>query len=109
MNDEKWYELVERIEDKLQVEEMREWEGPHRAHIETLIFTGPAGRMKLERTSRPLVLDRKVRVSRRIGDVGEEEFIYSETEKSHRVCLYQWTGEEWEEVDFRQLAAGGGW
>ena len=109
MNDEKWYDLVERIEDKLPVEERRQEEGPGRATIETIIFSGPGGRMKLERTSRPVVIDRKVRFSKRIGDVAEEDFVYSETEKSHRVRLFMWTGEEWEEIDFRQLATGGGW
>jgi hypothetical protein len=109
MNDERWYGLVERIEEKLPVEEKTEEEGRHRATIETIIFTGPQGRMRLERVSRPLVLDRKVRVSKRIGDVAEEEYIYSDTEKSHRVRLFEWTDEEWEEVDFRQLASGGAW
>jgi len=108
MNDEKWYDLVDRISGKLTVEEKRDEEGPHRARIETIIFQGPMGKMKLERVSRPVVVDRKVRVSKRIGDVGQEEFVYSETEKSYRVQLFLWSDGEWREVDFRQMVSGGG-
>jgi hypothetical protein len=106
MNDEKWYDLVDRIEDKLEVEERTDEEGPHRSLIETIIFHGPMGRMMLQRTSKPVVLERKIHFSKRAGDVADEEFVYSETEKSHRVQLFEWTGEEWEEVDFRQIARG---
>lgn len=106
MNDEKWVDLIERIENKLDIEERNEEEGPGNARIETVIFSGPMGRMLLERTSRPLVLDRKTHYTKRAGTVAKEEFIYSETEKSHRVTLYRWTGEDWEEIEFRQLAGG---
>lgn len=106
MNDEKWIDLIERIENKLEIEERGEEEGPGHAKIETVIFSGPMGRMMLERTSRPLVLERKTRYTKRAGTVAQDDYVYSETEKTHRVLLFRWTGEDWEEIEFRQIAGG---
>lgn len=104
MNDEKWYSLLEDLEERLGFEDRGKGTGRARAVIEWVVFQGPQGRMKLERTTRPVVIDRKVQYSKRIGGDVEEELVFSETEKSHRVALYRWRdGVGWDEVDFRQL------
>jgi len=104
VNDERWYSLLDDLEEKLEFENRGEQPGRGRATVEWVTFKRPQGLMKLERTSRPLVLDRKVRYSKRIGGESEEELILSDTEKTYRVTLYAWRESGgWEEVDFRAL------
>jgi hypothetical protein len=104
VNDEKWYSLLDDLEDKLEFESRGEQPAPGGATVEWVTFRGPRGLMKLERISRPIVLDRKVRYSKRMGQDAEEELVLSDSEKSYRVSLYAWReGGGWEEVDFRAL------
>jgi phage terminase large subunit-like protein len=108
LHNEKWYYLLEEIDRKFGIEEKNTEEVPEkRMTIETAIFTGAGGRMKLERTSRAVVLDRQIKFSRRIGGKSTEKYVYSDTEKTHRVVLYRWDEgtRTWEEIDFRRLAA----
>ena len=109
MIDEKWYYLVEEIEEKFGVEEKTTEEIPERrTKIETVVFTGAGGKMKLERTSKAIVLEKQMKYSTRIGGETQEKYVFSDTEKSYRVQLYEWneaTG-TWEEIDFRKLRTG---
>jgi hypothetical protein len=107
LNDEKWYYLLEEIDRKFGIEEKDTEEVPERRMmIETAVFTGAGGRMKLERTTRAVVLERQVKFSKRIGGETIEKYVYSDTEKTHRVILYKWDEERgtWQEIDFRKLA-----
>ena len=107
MNDEKWYYLLEEIDRKFGIEEKNTEDVPEkRMMIETAVFTGAGGRMKLERTTRAVVLERQVKFSKRIGGETIEKYVYSDTEKTHRVVLYKWDEESntWQEIDFRKLA-----
>ena len=109
MIDEKWYYLVEEIGEKFGVEEQNVEEIPERrTKIETVIFTGPMGRMKLERTTRAVILEKHMKYSRRIGGETQEKYVYSDTEKSYRVQLYKWNEASgtWEEIEFRKLQTG---
>ena len=106
MNDEKWYYLLEEIDRKFGIEEKETEEVPdRRITVETAIFTGAGGRMKLERTTRAVVLEKQVKFSKRIGGETIEKFVYSDKEKTHRVMLYKWDDDRgiWEEIDFRKL------
>jgi hypothetical protein len=104
MNDEKWEELVTRIENKLKVIEKKTTTADEgRTTIERVIFEGPEGRMKLERVSKPLVVDKKFHYSRRIGSQQSVEYVYSPTDKVQRVQLFKWTGGEWEEMKIERL------
>jgi hypothetical protein len=104
VNDERWYSLLDDLKEKLSFENQGEQPGPGGATVEWVTFRGPRGLMKLERTSRPVILDKKMHYSKRIGGGVEEELVLSETEKTYRVVLYRWSDEGgWEEVDFRQL------
>jgi hypothetical protein len=110
LHDEKWYYLLEEIDRKFGIEERETEEVPEKKiTIERAIFTGAGGRMKLERTSRPLILDHQVKYSKRIGGGTTDKYVYSETEMTHRVTLYQWdeASGSWEEIDFRKLAREG--
>jgi len=106
MDDERWEELVNQIELKLKIQEKKTVTGPDsKTKIETIIFLGPEGKMKLERTSKPLVLDKKVHYSKRIGSAPSVEYIYSPTEKVQRVQLFKWSEKDhdWEEVRLDRL------
>jgi hypothetical protein len=61
MTDEKWEALVGQIRRKFQITEHTTSEPDLRdkAVREILVFEGPAGPMKLERVTRPLVLEKK--------------------------------------------------
>ena len=107
MNDEKWYYLLEEIDRKFGISERTTEDVPEkRLKVEKAIFTGVGGKMKLERSTRALVLDRQVKFSRRIGGETAEKYLYSDTEKTHRVVLYKWdeASRLWQEIDFRKLA-----
>ena len=111
MRDEKWYYLLEEVERKFGIDEKKTEEVPEkRMTIETAIFNGASGLLKLERTTRAVVLERQVKFSKRIGGESTEKYVYSDTEKSHWVALYRWDEEAgvWQEIDFRKLAREGG-
>ena len=69
MNDDKWKDVLARISENFEIKnqetrELREEEGL--GEIEIVEFDGPLGRMRLERTTQPLVLDRKSIGSKRV-------------------------------------------
>jgi hypothetical protein len=106
MNDEKWEELVTRIETKLKIVDRKVTTADEgRARVESIIFVSPEGKMKLERTSKPLVVDKKVHYSKRIGSSPSVEYVFSPTEKVHRVQLFRWSdgAMEWEELKLDRL------
>ncbi len=106
MNDEKWEELVTQIETKLKVMDKKVTTADEgRTRIESIVFLSPEGKMRLERTSKPLVVDKKVHYSKRIGSSPSVEYVYSPTEKVHRVQLFKWSeaNREWEELRLDRL------
>lgn len=80
---------------------------------EVIIFEGPAGKMKLVRENRPVVLDKKFIYSHRAGQAARTEYTFSDTEFSHKLRVFKWdpdasvgAGEdedededEWKEID----------
>lgn len=104
MNDERWYDLIEQIRTKFKITHQEE-HPPHHGpgKVEVVEFEGPGGRMRLERVTRPVVLERRSHFSKRIGGETTEEFIYSEDEFSHRLTLYRWQDGAWEEEDYRRM------
>lgn len=104
MNDERWQDIINQIKDKFEVldegiEELLPPLGP--GSVEFIIFNGPLGKIKLERTSQPLVVDKKTIGSRRIGSETRVEYIYSDTEKVHKFKAYRWSkmGDGWIEME----------
>ncbi|MBU0598110.1 hypothetical protein KKF61_03890 [Patescibacteria group bacterium] len=95
MQDDKWQDIIGRVKDDFEVLENKTKdldEGP--GSVEFIIFNGPLGKMKLERISRPIVLDKKGIGSRRIGSQTSVQYTYSETEKSHKFKAYKWNDEQ---------------
>jgi len=93
MTDEKWQEIIGKIKDNFELtshetKELDEEDGP--GEVEVVEFNGPLGKMKLERTTKPLIIDKKTIGSRRIGSDTAVEYVYSETEKTHKFTAYKW-------------------
>lgn len=103
MNDQRWQDIIGMVKDKFEVkdyrlEDLSEEEGP--GTVEVIEFISPLGLVKLERTTKPLVIDKKTIGSRRIGSSTTVNYIYSDTEKTHKFKAYQFnvaTG-DWKEM-----------
>ena len=101
MTDEKWEELKGKVKEEFGAEEeVIEGLGNKPGEVEIIVFNGPLGKIKLARTTRPMVIDKKTQYSRRIGGEVGVEYVYSETEKIHEFTISKWdegTG-QWEEM-----------
>ena len=106
MNDQRWEEVLRRLDKNFGDLEFDEVEdGETQAVTEWVIWTGPQGKMKLARTTKPLVVDKKTHFSSRIGGGTHVEYVYSKTETTSRVRLFRWveSASDWEEVDAAEL------
>lgn len=101
MNDEKWENLMEKIKNDFGILSKDKEERENDKICETVIFKGPTGKVKLERISKPLILDKKFKYSHRQGADAKVEYITSDTEKTHRVEAFMWNEDlnEWKGID----------
>jgi hypothetical protein len=111
MNDQRWEEVLRRLDKSfgdLEFDEIEEEET--QAVTETVVWTGPQGKMKLARITRPLVVDKKTHFSNRAGGSTHVEYIYSKTESTSRVRLYRWNEatSDWVEMDAADLGVAAG-
>ena len=102
MTEEKWKEIIGKIKDGFEVfeHETKKFEDMP-GQVEYIIFNGPIGKMKLEFTSKPLVIDKKGLGSKRIGSKTTVEYIYSDTEKVNTLKAYKWDDgqDDWMEIE----------
>ncbi len=106
MHQTKWEGLLDKIEKLFGFVEHSFEEYPERGRtVETAVFDGASGRMMLERTVKPLLLERKVTYSRRVGSDAEFENVYSDDEVVDTVRCYKWNklAREWKQVDIADL------
>lgn len=101
MNQEKWLDLVNMVEDKFQVIERTKEpteEGPGEKDI--LVFEMPNGRFKLEYIYRPRVLDKKTSYSHRAGGETKVDYVYSDDEFVGKLMAFRWDKieESWLEI-----------
>lgn len=92
MTDEKWKDIIAKIKDGFEVTDHRTQDIPEaagRGEVEIIEFNGPLGLIKLERTTQPLVIDKKTIGSRRIGSDTTVEYVYSDTEEVHKFNAYR--------------------
>ncbi len=110
MNDEKWEDIIFNIDQKFGIEsqdtEDLEIENSlgkkdKKGKKEIVIFNADSGKMKLERITKPLILDKKVHYKKTKAQSGQVEYILSDTEKTHKVLAYKWNNQEenWEEIN----------
>lgn len=104
---EKWQEIIGKIKDNFKVldsgQERFEDEGGR--EIEYIVFDGALGRMKLEFISKPVILDKKTKYSKRIGASTVVDYVYSPDEKSHKLKVYKWDQalNDWQEIDAKKF------
>jgi len=102
MTYERWQELRESIREKYEVEEEKtDANSDGVGTCETVIFSGPGGRIKLELIKRPVKIGTKTHYSNRIGSDVAVEHEYSATEESITLKAFRFDNEEqeWEEIN----------
>ena len=109
MNEERWGAIVGQIKDNEKLEVLNEYtqdldeeDGP--GSVDVIEFNGPLGKIKLERTTQPLIIDKKSIASRRIGSDATVEYKYSDTETVSRFKAYRWddNNETWVEMEMER-------
>lgn len=125
MTDEKWEPLKEELRRKFKVEDehfedliKQTADGPIvQGKAEVIIFSAKGGsasnglggsggqttfpRIKLVRESKPVVLEKKEFYSHQQGKSARTEYVFSETEFSHRIKAFKWDdyNDDWKEMD----------
>jgi len=107
MTDEKWKDIIAKIKDGFELVDHRTEDLPEKAGpgtVEIVEFKGPLGLMKLERTTQPLVIDKKTIGSRRIGSDTTVEYIYSDTEEVHKFKAFRFdeANDTWIEMEMER-------
>ena len=106
MHQKKWDEMLDKIENLFRPVDYPIEEFPERnMTLETAIFDGASGRMKLERTVKPLLLEKRVSLPKREGAESDVEYIYSEDETVDIVKFYKWDRlrHEWKQFEMDEL------
>lgn len=102
MTDEKWQDTIAAIKEKFGIIEQSKEEIVEEGGgtVEKVVFNSPSGKMKFERTVRPLVIGKKTIGSKRIGSTTHVDYIFSDTEKTHKLKVYKWNDErsDWDEI-----------
>lgn len=102
MHEDKWRDTKAMIKEKFRVlsEGTEQIEDVPNATREFIEFDGPTGRMRLEYTVRPAVLDKRTTYSKLGGRASNVEYIYSKDDLVRRMQAFRWNEErgEWEEV-----------
>lgn len=112
MQNDKWQELVETAKKhfknvSLTNEDliMETQDGPvKQGNQDVLIFENPAGRFKVVRENKPVVLEKKELYSHRAGQSAQAQYKFSATEFSHKVRVFKETDfDEWDEMTLDSL------
>jgi hypothetical protein len=107
MNDERWGDLKEKLHNRFGevIEEKRtedhEDDVGHVTSIvfETLELNSELGHLKIERVTRPKILDKVAHYHKGAG-VAKVEYVVSETEKSYKINVYKKDeAGEWQPLD----------
>lgn len=108
MTIDKWNEIVSRIREQFEVEEIGEEElgDVARGIVRFIEFSGPLGRMRLELESKPVILDKKTIHSNRMGTSAAVQYIYSDTEFTHTFYALRFDEaiNNWVEIEQEKMA-----
>ena len=103
MTNERWEEIIGHVKDNFELidhltKDLPEEIGP--GTVEILEFKSPAGQMRLEWTTQPLIIDKKTIGSNRIGSDVTIEYKYSDTEKVHKFKAFKFdeASQDWVEL-----------
>ncbi len=112
MQDEKWQELVETANKHFQNVSLTNEElvmdtqdGPVvQGTQDILVFTNPAGKFKVVRENKPVVLEKKEMFSHRAGQSAQAQYKFSETELSHKIRVFKEIDfDDWDEITLDRL------
>jgi len=113
MDDEKWSELVDQIKEQFGFLEYNQEKIPLEDDFglkaegikETIVFKGALGKMKIERTSRPLITEKKVHYAKTHGSGAKIEYVFSENEKVRKIKVFKWDDNQndWQEIKLDSL------
>ena len=108
MNPSKWENLIFLAEEKFGIDKeyKEEFEVAELFNGEKIIgerqiveFESPLGQIKLEKTSRPKVIDKKILHTKRIGGRVAVDFVYSDEEKVEELKIYRLDNDnQWVEI-----------
>ena len=109
MSPEKWADLIYLVEEKFCIDDRHSEsfivEETHEGkqimgERETIEFTGPMGKTRIERTSQPKLIDKKIISSKRIGSKSVVDYVYSPSERSEHIKFYrqEQTSGQWSEI-----------
>lgn len=102
----KWEDLIDKIEKIFGFAEHSTEEYPERRMtVETAVFDGASGRIKLERTVKPVVLGEKTSYSKRAGGEVTTDYVLSEGEFVDTVRFFRWDAlaRAWEQIDLADI------
>jgi len=106
MNDEKWEQLVENLQSKFTVIEHNTEDIEAEKYTQTndvIVFDTDAGRIRLIRETKPVLLEKKQFYSHRPGDTARTEYVFSDNEKSYKLRVYKENDYgEWDEISPEQ-------
>ena len=108
MNPSKWENLIFLAEEKFGIDEKykEDFEVAELSTGEKIMgqrqiveFQSPLGRIKLEKNSRPKVIDKKVLHTKRIGGRVAVDFVYSDEERIENLKIYRLNEDkQWVEI-----------
>ena len=102
MHDDQWKDTRAMVRQKFKVldEGREEIEDIPGAFVEFIEFETPQGKMRLERTTKPAVLDKKTVYSKTAGRASQIEYTYSPDEIVHRLEAFRFNEQkgDWEEM-----------
>lgn len=103
MQEEKWQEVLEKIRSNFDIEEHEttDLEDVPNATVETVVFNSPMGRIMVERTLKPKVVDKKTLYSSRAGAAVNVDYEYSDTDMVSTVEVFKWNeiSDDWQKAD----------
>ena len=100
---ERWQEILEQIKTSFEVEDTGVIEDDSHGGTKTeyIVFNGPLGRLRLEFSTHPVLLDTKTKYHKRIGSETEIDYVYSDTETASSLAVFRWDDElnDWRDFD----------
>ena len=105
MQDDKWEAALDKIQDQFEVLEQGEesLEAGPGGRVEFIVFNSPMGRLRVERTTKPKVIDKKSFGGSKYGASTGVEYIYSDTEQVKTVQAFRDSNGEWQPIEAESL------
>lgn len=106
MTEDRWQQIVDHVRSSFEVEDFGREENDELGgtRIEYIIFTSPAGRLRLEFSSHPAILESKTIHKKSAASEIRVEHEYSAMEESHTFEVWRWNEREENWEPFRSAA-----